>query len=681
MPVDGGVGGLSNIDDCAEVDARLQRCGRLLERQRKAREEAEAIAEDGLRRLYLRQQRSELLQRVATIANLTSSAREAYARVLEEVCRQTDCVVGNVFLVEGDGRTMQGSGIHWTARPDLLAFIAESRRCRLEIGVGLPGRVLESREACYIPKIAEDPNFRRTSAALRAGLVSAMALPVLVGAEVHAVLEFYSGAPLAQDSDLLETLSQIGMQLGRVVEREQFTRKLTHDAHHDALTGLPNKNHYRDRLEEVLSELQPGDRQGVAVMFMDLDGFKLVNDSAGHHSGDQLLIDVAHTLGRTLSEFTGCDDGGSGCLDALLARFGGDEFTVLLWGPRARSAAPGIAEALLAALARLRLLVDGITYSVSSSIGIAYAEPAERRSDDLMRNADLAMYDAKRRGRGRITIFGAELHQAAQERFSRQSALTLALERCEFELHYQPIVPLGDPARCCGFEALIRWRREGGELLPPSAFIDLAEELDLIGKIGEFVVAEACRQAAEWTGPGAPYVSVNVSPKQFKQEQFCRQVDEALRSTGLPPDRLRLEVTESIAIRDPERARSILHRLRDRGIRVSLDDFGTGYSSLSHLHRFPFEALKIDRSFVSGLARSPRNQGLVRAILDLASALDLEVIAEGVEREEEAAMLRILGCSYAQGHRFGRPMTPAAATRRLAEARVNSDAARLANCA
>jgi len=675
------VGRLTDPSECAAIDARLQRCGQMLERQRKAREDAEAIAEDGLRRLYLRQQRSELLQRVATVANLTSSAEEAYARAIEEICTHTGCVIGNVFLVEDDGRTMRASGIHQLSSPDLLEFIAESRRCRLAAGVGLPGRVLETREACYVPLLADDENFLRLDAAQRLGLVSAMAFPVIVGAHVNAVLEFYSAAPLQQDAELLETLTQIGLQLGRVVERERFTRKLTHDAQHDALTGLPNKVQYRERLEAVLSSLGSGEHDGVAVMFMDLDGFKLVNDSAGHHSGDQLLIDVAHTLGRTLSDFTGCDDGAEGCLDALLARFGGDEFTVLLWGPRARGAAPGIAQALLSALERLRLMVDGITYSVSSSIGIAYAEPGARRSEDLMRNADLAMYDAKRSGRGRITVFGAELHQAAQERFSLQSALGLALERREFELHYQPIVSLNEPEQVCGFEALLRWRRGGQELLPPSAFIDLAEEIDLIGKIGEFVMAQACRQAARWSGSSAPYVSVNVSPKQFKQDRFCDQVEEALVTSGLAPDRLRLEVTENIAIRDPERARATLHRLRDRGVRVSLDDFGTGYSSLSHLHRFPFEALKIDRSFVTGLSRSPRNQGLVRAILDLAQTLDLEVVAEGVEREDEAAMLRVLGCPFAQGHRFGRPMAPDLATQRLAAARARSYDLRLARCA
>ena len=658
MPNVGRMGDLSNSADRSDLEERLERCGRLLERQRKAREEAEAIAEEGLRALYLRQQRGSLLQRIATISNLSSSAHEAYAQVLDEICAHTACAIGNVFLSTEGGQVMRSGGIHQVSDAGLLDFIAEGRSCLLGSGEGLPGRVLASRKACWIPDLAADLNFARRKTALACGLASGMAFPVVVGADVHAVLEFYSKTSLPYDSDLLDMLGQIGMQLGRVVEREELTRKLTHDAHHDMLTGLPNKLMFQERLEEALAALDQADGHSLAVMFLDLDGFKLVNDSAGHHSGDQLLIDVSHALVRTLDEFTDCDREGGNCLDYILARFGGDEFTVLLRGAQARGLALEIARALLAVLERNRLLVDGVHYTVSSSIGIALADSSSISGNDLMRNADIAMYDAKRRGRGQITTFGDKLHRAALERLSVQVALGQALEKDQLLLHYQPIVALASQGTTVGFEALLRWCRDGETLLPPSSFIDLAEELDLIGPIGEFVLQEACREAARWSRDQLPYVSVNVSPKQFKQSGFLAQVEAALECASLAPDRLRLEVTESLAIADPERARTALHWLRERGIKVSLDDFGTGYSSLSHLHRFPFDTLKIDRSFVSQLARTPRNQGIVRAVLDLASALSLDVVAEGVEHQDEAAMLRVLGCAYAQGHWFGRPMPP-----------------------
>nr|WP_314445981.1 GGDEF domain-containing protein [uncultured Sphingomonas sp.] len=632
------------------LEPELKRALRQLERQRQARLEAERIAERGLRELYLRQQRSSLLHEIATLANHTSSSRVAYALALERICDHTGWALGNVYIRDGDA-SLKPAGICQTSDTIFDSFYEASATKHFSIGQGLPGRVLESGEPCWITHLQEDRNFHRMEAAIRCGFVSALAVPVLVGSKVDAVLEFFSCTKLTLDEELLDVLAQIGVQLGRVVERERLTQKLTQDALYDGLTMLPNKTLLWRRLDDALMRRAQDPSLGVTVLFMDLDGFKLVNDSAGHQSGDKLLVDVARELDRTLRLFTAK---APSRLDYTLARFGGDEFTILLIGDEARSSSQTIAEGLLKALDRNRLSVNGVAYSVSASIGIAHAAGAEIDSHDLIRNADIAMYDAKKKSRGQISHFGTSLWQAARERFATQVAVGHSLERKQIEVHYQPIVALRDN-QLVGFEALLRWRRDDG-LHSPAQFVEMAEELGLITSVGEFVMQEACLQALRWNEHRPLYVSVNVSPRQFMRPDFPQRVQDVIARTGLPASALTLEVTESIAITDPEKASELMRQVKQVGVKVSLDDFGTGYSSLSHLHRFPFDTLKIDRSFISEVARADRDRSIVKAMLELASTMQLSVVAEGVELEEQARELRQLNCSYAQGHLFSRPL-------------------------
>ncbi len=425
-----------------------------------------------------------------------------------------------------------------------------------------------------------------------------------------------------------------------VTERKRAELELTYSAQHDPLTGLVNRRQVARQLEY---ELAHGRSPTCAVLFVDIDRFKLVNDGHGHEAGDELLREAGRRLQAALRE------------GDVLSRFGGDEFTAYLPGCDA-GCAEMVARRVLATLAQPFPVARGEVY-VGGSVGIALTCGDSRTATDLIRDADVAMYAAKQGGRGRLQLFDTSLREASARRVEMVSALHRALELQEIEMLLQPIVDLGD-GRLAGVEALLRWRR-AGQLVPPLEFVPLAEEAGLISEIERFALAEACRlgqQLARLHGEEIA-VSVNVSPRHALQGDLAASVEQALASTGFDAGSLLVELTESERIEDVEGLANVLGAVRKLGVSVALDDFGTGWSTLGLLRRVPFDALKIDRSFTAGLPESRSDRALVAAIATLARSLGVPAVAEGIERPEQHAWLRDVGCDLGQGYLFARPST------------------------
>jgi PAS domain S-box-containing protein len=446
--------------------------------------------------------------------------------------------------------------------------------------------------------------------------------------------------------------------------RKSAEERLTHNAFHDVLTNLPNRALFLDRLRRAFYSAKRHPDYLFAVLFIDLDNFKIVNDSLGHPCGDQLIVAVADRIlgalrleeGVSRSEIRVGPERPPG--DDTLARFGGDEFTVLLVDIKDPRNALRIGTRIHEHL-EAPFLLGGQEIFASASIGIATSDTPVSLPDDLLRAADTAMYRAKTSGKGRCEVFNTEMHSLAIYRLKLESDMRRALERSEFRLNYQPIVSLSD-GRIVGFEALIRWERPLVGLISPGEFITTAEETGLIIPIGLWVLGQACERAHSWNSdlsrPTPLTICVNISARQFAQPDLVSQIRQALQQSALNPAHLKLEITESLAMSDAERTETILRQLKGLGIGLSIDDFGTGYSSLSYLRRFPVNTLKIDQSFISGIGNDTESGEIVRTIVTLAHNLGLDVVAEGVETAEHAAALKNFGCQFAQGYYFYKPM-------------------------
>ncbi|HJZ80748.1 MAG TPA: EAL domain-containing protein [Pyrinomonadaceae bacterium] len=449
-------------------------------------------------------------------------------------------------------------------------------------------------------------------------------------------------------------------QIQDITARKVAEERLLHDAFHDPLTGLPNRALFTDHLRLALSRLKRNEKYLFTVLFLDLDRFKVINDSLGHQIGDRFLIEIARRLEKCLRP------------GDTVARLGGDEFTILLEDLRDSDEALQIAERIQEEFRRPFEVDDHQVFS-SASIGIAPSTTGYDKPEDVLRDADTAMYCAKSLGGTRHEVFDRDMHIHAVNLLQTQTDLRRAIERNEFVLYYQPIVSL-DTFRITGFEALIRWRHPEKGLIPPDQFIPQAEEMGLIVPIGNWVLAEACRQVQEWQerfDDGPPLLaSVNVSVKQLMQPSLTAEIQKVLQQTGLAPESLHLEITEGVFMEDDESVRKTLSQLRLIGVGLSIDDFGTGYSSLSRLHTFPISSLKIDRSFVSRWDVNNEKREIIRTIMSLAENLGLEVIAEGVETVEQVAQLRSLGCERAQGYFFSPPQNAEAAEVHLRNTRL-----------
>jgi diguanylate cyclase (GGDEF)-like protein len=628
------------------LDLTVEMLG-VLERERALRQESEAQADENARLLVGLQERQHLFEQLFKIQR-SISHRAPIDGVLDAITQGAaellgDEVVGLRLIDEDDPDHMvmvSSVGIV----PELLA---ELRRVPVTSGVG--GRCIVERRLV----IADD--YQTTDLALPQlvadGLESAMAAPVhrngtVVGSLVVGTHKANRHYTETEQEVLLAFAEHASLALNDASALEAMRRafgEAVHQATHDALTGLPNRTLVIDRLTHALARARRNPC-GLAVLFVDLDRFKVVNDSLGHSVGDEVLVQVAERLKGAVRP------------GDTVSRLAGDEFVVVCEDVLDEADLVRLGERMAHAIAR-PLSLYGRETIITASIGIALASP-ETTAEDLLRDADVAMYRAKERGRSRIELFDQAMRIRMLDRLETEHALRLAVQQGRLALHYQPTVCL-TTGRVLSFEALVRWRHGERGLVSPNDFIGLAEDTGLIVPLGRWALETACHELASWRAMRPELeplqVSVNLSAGQFADPHLVAMVSAALEASGLPPDHLWLEITESVLMEEAAATIDTLRALRALGVRLSIDDFGTGYSSLSYLKRFPVDVLKIDRSFVDGLGVDPEDQEIVTAIVSLARALGLGVVAEGVETAEQLDEVRRLGCNSVQGYYLGKP--------------------------
>jgi diguanylate cyclase (GGDEF)-like protein len=512
---------------------------------------------------------------------------------------------------------------------------------RNPVGAGAAGRAIQEQRLVTIHDYGNDP--AALSGLAEQGMESVMAAPVLENGKGCGSLVVASQRPgrVYSDSEQ-EVLKAFAEHASIALTDARNFAKTMYQATHDSLTGLPNRELFADRLKIALHRAERRS-ETVAVLFLDLDEFKSVNDSLGHDVGDQLLVTVARRLEANLHA------------EDTAARLGGDEFAILLEAVDARDAAR-VAERLRGVIGA-PVEIRGHELAVSASIGVATAAAA---GSDLLRDSDLAMYQAKSAGKNRCETFRSSMHTVVVERLAMEADLKRAIEQDELRLDYQPIVALGT-GKIAGVEALLRWHHPERGLVAPASFIPLAEETGLIISVGQWVLRQACRQGVAWQRlRPALAMSVNLSSVQLDDPGFNAQLAQTLAVTGLEPRSLILEITENVLMRDVEATRTALNEIKELGVQLAVDDFGTGYSSLQYLRGFPIDILKIDKSFVDGVAGASDESALARAIIDLGNSFQLRVVAEGIENREQLDKLRALGCDLGQGFYIARPMDPKA---------------------
>ncbi|MDO8680795.1 MAG: EAL domain-containing protein [Acidobacteriota bacterium] len=585
-----------------------------------------------------------LLQGITQAAGAAGDIHAALAVTLGKVCETTGWVLAQAWIPRPDGATIECSPAWHCRAGGLEQFRIASLSFAFAPGEELPGRVWAAKQPVWVRDVAQDANFPRAPFAKQAGLKAGMGIPVLAGEEVVAVLEFFVHAPREEDEHLMQLVSSVAAQLGSVIQRKRTEERLNFLAHYDALTGLPNRMLFHDRLRQAMVEANRHQRQ-TGVAFLDLDRFKAINDSLGHGIGDLFLKDVAERIARCVRE------------GDTVARLSGDEFAVILADLRQVSDAARVAQKILDGFAQ-PFHVAGHELFASASLGITLYPLDGDSAEGLLRNADIAMYRAKESGGNACQFYAADMTSMAHERLALENALRRAIEEKEFLLHYQPMVDFHS-GQITGMEALIRWRRPGHGIVPPDEFIPLAEETGLIVHLGEWVLREACRQCQSCgnkAGSAPLRLAVNVSPRQFHQGNFLKTVVRALNDTKFDPHRLDLEITESLLMQNAESVLEVMRELGALGVQFSIDDFGTGYSSLAYLKHLPIGHVKIDRSFVRDIPADANDAAIVTAILAMARSLGIQVIAEGVETKEQLEFLRAKGCDMAQGDYFSRPL-------------------------
>lgn len=543
---------------------------------------------------------------------------------------------GSIFLADA------ASGkLRMAARLGLSAAI-EKTCATVELGHCLCGRAAASREIVF----ADCIDARHDVAVPGMSAHGHYCAPILYDDRLLGVLNLYLDEHHRQTADEVRFITAATHAVGGMIQQHHAEEQLRHHAYHDALTGMPNRMLFMDRLAQRLALGERQKTSHYAVLYLDLDRFKTVNDSLGHALGDQLILEVSRRLHACMRP------------GDTVARLGGDEFTILLEDVDDPTDALRVAERLHAAL-QPPVMLEGHEIFVSTSLGIVVTAWDGRQAADLLRDADTAMYRAKSRGPGQTVLFDGQMHQRAVAQLTLESELRRAVERGELRLHYQPIVD-ATTGELFGFEALVRWQHPERGMISPLEFIPLAEETGLINDIGEWVLVEACRQLRAWreASPERPdlYMSINLSARQFLQSDLLARVGTAITHAGVEPHHIALEITESVLMHNREATHRTLRDLKALGVNLYVDDFGTGYSSLSYLQNFPFDALKIDRAFVSRLAPGIEEMEMVSTIISIARNFNMSVIAEGVENTGQLDRLVALGCRKVQGFHFSPPL-------------------------
>lgn len=640
------------------LDRKCQRLEREIARERAIRKEAEQIAEHGMRELYLSRENLQLLNRISAHANDSDTPSTALRFAIQEICAQQGYCVGHALLrvgPEGDER-LEGTDI-WVATDEHLAF-PFLEACRKIVAwpcVSSPGRLFLEQHPIWTPDLYVQHNFTRAVAARRAGLRSSISVPVVMGHELVGAMEFYQTDTTEPSDELMDLLLQIGIQLGRVFKRRRHADTLLKNALSDPLTELPNRTAFEADIKSIFEEEKYSEDYRTAIIYLDLDGFKLVNDTLGHNAGDTLLVAMANRLRSVVDNYRKH----AWVDNILLARVGGDEFVILVRSADVGDVADDIATEIHECLHPVHRIGSNDVQAVAS-IGIALNGPEYTHPQELMRDADVAMYEAKAQGPEQTYHFTTEMRNAALARLDLEVELRRAVESSAFELNFQPIVCLATK-KVAGFEALVRWRRDTETIIMPDDFIPTAEACGLIVPLGTWVLREACKAAVRFhkendSNPDL-YISVNVALQQFQQLHFVKLVRDILLETGAHPSWIRLELTESTAATNPTHAARTITLLHEMGIQVSIDDFGTGYSSLAHLQAMPFDTLKIDRSFITKHSDNSADWSFVVAMKQLADSLGMKVIVEGIENEFQQAELESFGCEFGQGWLFGKPQT------------------------
>jgi diguanylate cyclase (GGDEF)-like protein/PAS domain S-box-containing protein len=567
-----------------------------------------------------------LLNAIAAVGSGALTNAELYRQIRFERER-----LGSIALSIGEG----------VCAVDLEGRITFVNPAAMEI-VDIPGCSVEG-NAVIVDEAQQAPDFLLSparAAILRNRVVREddVALPARGGGTVPVA---YTASPILDNGRAVGAV----IALRDITERKAYEDEMTRHAFYDSLTGLANRRLLVERLERALLRSER-DSKIHALIFVDVDRFKSINDSLGHGIGDDLLVAIGARMKEAVRGYD------------LLARFGGDEFVLLMEDVTGVDQVVAAARRLCAAVEKPLVLSEGYEVVVSLSIGIALTEPG-RTADDMLRNADVAMYEAKVKGRGgTYEVFDtAAMGTRSAERLDLEAALRKGMERGELEVHYQPFFSIHDQ-RIVGAEALVRWWHPTHGLIEPARFIPMAEETGLILPLGRYVLEYACRQAVsikERLFADIP-ISINLSPRQFQHSGLLADVTSALENVALAPERVTFEITESMVMNDLARAQEVMKKLNNLGVRLAIDDFGTGHSSLSYLKRFPVQEVKVDRVFVEGVATDPVDSAIVRAVIELASAMNITAVAEGVETAEQLEHLRTLGCHVAQGFYFSRPL-------------------------
>ena len=584
-----------------------------------------------------------LLQSVTQTASEAQDLPAALNAILANLCKTAGWSLGQAWLpMSGSGALVCASAWHGE-ESGLEPFRQASLDCKVDPGEDIPGRIWIDKRPLWITDVCEHGNFLRTAAAMESGLHTALAVPVMAGNKIIAVLEFFSRELRMPDERMIGIFSTVATQVAGVIQRRQAEERLHHLAYYDTLTNLPNRLLFVDRLKQAMVEARRH-RRLVGIAFLDLDRFKTINDSMGHSAGDELLKAVALRLAESMRP------------GDTVARLSGDEFALIMADMNRADDAAHVARKILNDFNQ-PFYVEGCAIHTNASLGLTLYPTDERHVDGLLRNADIAMYRAKEAHGNTYAFYSPDMTVKAHERLTLENDLRRSLEQGELALHYQSLVDLRS-GNIIGLEALLRWWHPSRGFLLPQEFIGLAEETGLIVGLGEWVLEQALRDQNLFTdAAGSPLkMSVNISPRQFQHNNLLETVKTTLSKVNADPTCLDLEITENLLLENTDIAIATIHELGQLGIRFSVDDFGTGYSSFAYLKNLPINQVKIDQSFVQHMTANPNDAAIVEAIISMAHSLGLQTIAEGVETPEQLGILRKLGCDAGQGYYFNLPM-------------------------